>query len=589
MTRKELIVMLSLGALSLCLAWTASVRASVPTPAPQLVITLRPTVSADAKVVGIDIALELNGVDAKAEGRFALRIPAEFAGIKHVADRVENLEARSASGAVSLKQVDEPPDAGGSLFWRRWELLEPLPSRLSIRYHARLDPPYPWPGPPFDLRSNGGGVSGAGYGFLVLPDSKDKFDISLKWDLRDMLAGARAVSSVGEGDVHFEGAVNQLQECFYIAGPIETYPDNFASSPFRSAWLGKPPFDPKTEMKWSESAYLALRSFFGETGTMPFYFFMRAGKDNESYGGAALANSFLLFAPEAGSPSEDSPPRLTIAHEITHHFAGGLSSPEGIEGSWFSEGLAEYYSRLVMLRAGLIPPATFQKAVNESAQAYYTNPLKELPNSKIAEAFWRDKRAQGLPYQRGYFYFVDANDKLLTASKGKISLDNVVLSMSARRKRGEDLTPQTWKDAIEKELGTAGAHEFESVVLQGGLVVPASEAFGPCFERQKVEMGAFELGFDQHKSLDTQPRVIQGLESGSAAERAGLRNGDTVLAVDPVYVDKLRSDATKRISLRIKRGNDTLQVDYLPRSHPVEAYQWIRRTKVPDEACVVRN
>lgn len=588
MRRKKLMVILSLGTLGLCSAWTASAQASETHSRPQLVLTLHPTMGADTKVAGIDVALELNGIDAKT-GHFAFRIPVEFAGIKHVADRVENLEVRNTAGVLKLKQVDEPPDAGGSLFWRRWELPEPPPSRLNVRYHARLDPAYPWPGPPFDLRSNGGGVSGAGFGFLVLPDSKDKFDISLKWDLRDMPPGARAVSSVGDGDVHFEGAVDQLHECFYVAGPIETYPDNFASSVFRSAWLGKPPFDPRMEMKWSEGAYHALRDFFGETSTKPFYFFMRAGRDNESYGGAALANSFLLFANEAGSPGEDSPPRMVIAHEITHHFAVGLSSPDGIEGSWFTEGLAEYYSRFIMFRAGLIPPSTFQKAVNESAQAYYTNPLKELPNSKIAEAFWRDKRAQGLPYQRGFFYFVDTNEKLLAASKGKVSLDNVVLAILARRGRGEDVTPQTWEDAIDKELGTAGTHEFESVVLHGELVLPSSEAFGPCFERQKVEMGAFELGFDQHKSLDTQPRIIQGLESGSAAERAGLRNGDIVLAVDPVYVDKLRSDATKRISLRIKRGNDTLQLDYLPRSHPVEAYQWIRRAKVPDEACVLRN
>jgi hypothetical protein len=550
----------------------------------QLSVTLRPTLGSDGKVAAIDVALDLSGIRPKAGQPFSLRIPVEFAGVKHVADRIENLEARSHEGLVNLSQVDEPPDAGGSLFWRRWKMT-PAPVQLNVRYRARLDPPRPWPGPPFDLRSNGGGVSGAGFGFLVLPDSKDKFEIAVKWDLRDLPAGARGVSSLGDGDVHFEGTVDRLQECFYMAGLLGTYPANFSASHFRSAWLGTPPFDPGTEMEWSEKAYSALRHTFADTSTSPFYFFMRAGKDNESYGGAALANSFLLFAPETAPVGDDSP-RLIIAHEITHHFAEGLSSPEGIEGSWFSEGLAEYYSRLAAFRARLISPDAFGKAVNKAAQAYYTNPLRNLPNQKIAEAFWRDKNVQGLPYQRGYFYFVDTNQELLAASKGKVSLDTIILSLQAQRRSGAELTPQTWKQAIEKELGASGGQEFESVIFQGEVVVPASDAFGACFERQTLPMATFELGFDQHKTLDAQPRTIQGLVPGSAADKAGLQEGDSVLAVDPVNLDQVRSDVTKRIHLRIRRGDKTLEIDYLPRGRPIEGYQWVRRASVPDDACV---
>lgn len=583
MQRRVAILLLLLGCNASIAKVTAQAEGKTPATS-QLDVTLRPTLGSDGKVAAMDVALDLRGIRLEPGQSFSLRIPVEFAGVKHVADRIENLEVRSHGALINLSQVDEPPDAGGSLFWRRWKIAQP-PAALTVHYHARLDPPHPWPGPPFDLRSNGGGVSGAGFGFLVLPDSKDKFAITLKWDLRDMPAGARAVSSVGDGDVHFEGTVDRLQECFYIAGRLGTYPPDFSASNFRSAWLGTPPFDPKTEMEWSEKAYSALRKTFADTSTTPFYFFMRAGKDNESYGGAALANSFLLFAPETATATDDSP-RLIIAHEITHHFAGGLSSPEGIEGSWFSEGLAEYYSRLVTFRAGLIPPSTFIKAVNKAAQAYYTNPLRNLPNEKIAADFWRDKNVQGLPYQRGYFYFVDTNQKLLAASKGKVSLDTLILRLQTQKRSGKDLTPQTWKQAIEKELGMAGGQEFESVILQGELVVPASDAFGPCFERQTLQMPGFELGFDQHKTLDAQPRAIQGLVPGSAADKAGLQNGDSVLAVEPVNLDQLRSDVAKRIHLRIRRGDKTLEIDYLPRGQPVEGYQWIRRANLPDEACV---
>ncbi len=589
LARQTFAILLTLAAFRVSVARVAAQSESSSSAAhAQLAITLRPMPGADGKVATVDVALELNGLHPEAGKRFSLRIPVEFAGVKHVADRIENLEVRSDDGPVKLEQVDEPPDAGGSLFWRRWELPLPTAAQFKAHYRARLDPPHPWPGPPFDLRSNGGGVSGAGFGFLVLPDSKEDFDITLRWDLRDMPAGAKGVASVGEGDVHFAGPVSRLQECFYLAGPVGAYPENLAASPFRSAWLGTPPFDPRTEMQWSEKAYLALREFFAEKTSTPFYFFMRAGRDNESYGGAALANSFLLFAPEAGTVPNDDPPRLIIAHEMTHHFAGGLSLPDGIEGSWFSEGLAEYYSRWISFRAGLIPPAAFAKAVNGAAQAYYANPLRNLPNEKIAEGFWRDKNVQGLPYQRGFFYFVDTNQKLLAASGGKVSLDSVLLPQLSRRNNGEQLTPETWKQAMEKELGAAGGEEFEAVIVKGDVAVPASDAFGPCFERHTVQMGIHELGFDQHKTMDIQPRTVQGLVAGSAAEKAGLRNGDAVLAVDPRNVDDLRTDVTKRIHLRIKRGEQTLEVEYLPRGQPVEGYQWLRRSGVTDEACATR-
>lgn len=582
--KRTLTILFLLTGVYAAAAQTITQSQTTTPPRSKLSLTLRPTVVSEGTVAAIDVELDLAGTSPEAGQTFSLRIPIEFAGVKHVADRIENLQIKSHENLLSPTQVNEPPDAGGSLFWRRWKIAQP-PSELNIRYRARLDPPRPWPGPPFDLRSNGGGVSGAGFGFLVLPDSTDKFDISVKWDLQQMPAGSRGVASVGDGDVHFVGTVDQLQECFYMAGVLGTYPANFSASHFRSAWLGSPPFDAKSEMEWSEKAYSALRRTFADTSSTPFYFFMRAGKDNESFGGAALANSFLLFAPETAPKGEEST-SLIIAHEITHHFAGGLSSPEGIEGSWFSEGLAEYYSRLVTFRASLISPDTFLKAVNRSAQAYYSNPLRNLPNEKIAEGFWRDKNVQGIPYQRGFFYFADTNEKFLAVSKGKSSLDAVILDLQAQKRSGQALTPDVWKRAVEAKLGASGAKEFESVILKGDLVVPASSAFGPCFERQTVQMAVFELGFDQHKSLDTQPRTIQGLTSGSAAEKAGLQNGDVVLSVEPGNIDDLRSNAVEHIHLQIKRGDMTREIDYLPRGQTVEGYQWSRRAQVPDDACV---
>jgi predicted metalloprotease with PDZ domain len=193
-----------------------------------------------------------------------------------------------------------------------------------------------------------------------------------------------------------------------------------------------------------------------------------------------------------------------------------------------------------------------------------------------------------LPYERGYFYFVDTNSKLLAASGGKSSVDTIVLSLLNQRKSGTHLTPQSWLDPVEKELGAAGKHEFETEVVEGRIVVPPSNAFGPCFERQSVPMPIFQLGFEEHATLDSFPRVVRGIVSGSAAEGAGLRDGDRIVSVSPIDMDQLRSSLSKLIHLQIQRRNETIEIEYVPRSsQQADGYQWIRNSQVPDAKCAI--
>ena len=39
-------------------------------------------------------------------------------------------------------------------------------------------------------------------------------------------------------------------------------------------------------------------------------------------------------------------------------------------------------------------------------------------------------------------------------------------------------------DALVQELGPSARDEFESIIVNGDLVVPDPGAFGPCFERR---------------------------------------------------------------------------------------------------------
>jgi hypothetical protein len=53
-------------------------------------------------------------------------------------------------------------------------------------------------------------------------------------------------------------------------------------------------------------------------------------------------------------------------------------------------------------------------------------------------------------------------------------------------------------------------------------------AFSPCLRRRVRERSSFGLGFDR-RSLEVTPALVRGLQPGSAAERAGVRDGALVL------------------------------------------------------------
>jgi hypothetical protein len=158
-----------------------------------------------------------------------------------------------------------------------------------------------------------------------------------------------------------------------------------------------------------------------------------------------------------------------------------------------------------------------------------------------------------------------------------------ILTVLERQRRGESVSRQTWGDLLAREAGPAATLEFEHM-LAGTPVLPESDAFGPCFRRTIRALRRYQLGFDP-KVLIEPSRTIRGLIPGSAAQTAGLRDGDKILK--PVPQDGIQGNQTERLTLSIQREDTTFTVTYLPRGETVPTYQWERVPGVPDSACSV--
>ncbi|MNE28179.1 M61 glycyl aminopeptidase [compost metagenome] len=266
--------------------------------------------------------------------------------------------------------------------------------------------------------------------------------------------------------------------------------------------------------------------------------------------------------------------KLTLAHEMLHTFAGSLDAPRGLESSWWSEGLATYYQRVLPYRTGHISADDFLKDLNTTAARYYTNALSDTPNAEIPARFWADTRVRVLPYDRGAMYFAVLDEQIRAASQGRRSLDDLLLAAVEHRRQGQAVTRDYWVELLRAELGEAGPKGLEAM-LNGALMLPGSSAFGVCFERTTAPLRRYELGFAP-AALTESPRLVRGLISGSAAEAAGVRNGDEIMK--PVGQDGLQGDQTGLLTLNLKREGTVFEITYMPRGETVDAWQWKKRS-----------
>jgi hypothetical protein len=545
-----------------------------------LTVLLRPAASDAARHIPyVDVSVILDGPEVAAGAPF-LRMPLVTSNVETVATTLRQLSVSDGKGALDLSVEDDPEGAG--VAYRHWKAKRATSGPVTIQYRAPISEILAPRGaaPPLELRSDHDGFSGQGETFLILPERELPWQLAIRWDLSQLGRQAVGVSSLGVGDIASSpiSGVEGMASSFFMGGEVQVYPPAPPAVGFFSAWYGTPPFDMQPVMASEQKLYRFYENFFHRPSTTPYGVFVRENLVNAG-GGVSLGNT--AFVTTFGPKTDLDELKITLAHEMLHTFVGTLDSPREMEGSWYSEGLAVYYARLLALRAGQITPAQFLADLNSTAGRYYTDALIHTPNSEIGPNFWTDTRIRVLPYDRGSMYFAVLDGELRAASHGKESLDDLVLAMLDKRRNHEPAGQAAWVALLETHLGEKGKAEFEAM-LDGAIMLPEPQGFGPCFTRVTKPMRRYQLGFDP-KVLVEHKRIVRGLIAGSAAELAGVRNGDEI--TKPVPQDMLQGQQDGILTLELLRDGKPLQIRYLPRAETVDAYQWTRVGNLPDSAC----
>lgn len=545
----------------------------------RIAVALAPAaVGDDGRIPSLGVTLTLDGVPAAA-GEPLLCLPLVTDNVDTVATTLAIAAARDAQGPFALAARDGEPQDGEPT--RCWFAERPLAGKIVVRYSAPVLNATGTRGaaPPIELRSEAGAVSGGGATFLMMPPDDAPHRFAVSWDLSALPDGARALSSYGADDVAIDEALppGRFTKAYFMAGAIGRYPHSGETQGFFGAWQGEPPFAAPPLMQRGEALYASYLEFFRPPDSPPFGVFLRRNPVNPG-GGMGLQRSFILtFGPETDAAGLNG----TLAHEMFHVFVGSLDAPAGLASSWFGEGLAVHYQRLMLLRTGQSTPGEFLDSVNGTAARYYTNALIDTPNDEIPARFWEDTRVRVLPYDRGSLYFAALDHRLRSLSSRRRSLDDLLLAMLELRRAGQPMDQAAWVRLLDRELGSAGVADFEAM-LAGAVVLPAPDAFGPCFTRTQKPLRRYQLGFEP-QVLTENPRIVRGLVAGSAAARAGLEDGDEILK--PVPQDAVQGDQDAWLSLAVRRGERTFTVRYQPRGETVDAWQWERRGSVPDAEC----
>jgi predicted metalloprotease with PDZ domain len=252
-----------------------------------------------------------------------------------------------------------------------------------------------------------------------------------------------------------------------------------------------------------------------------------------------------------------------IGHEYFHTWnpqrLGGLpDGPSEPTAYWFTEGFTDFYARRLLLRMGVFSLDDFVDAWNQMLLAYANSSARDASVSRIVKDFWSDQDIQRLAYQRGAILAAVADRRLRQRSGGRTNLDDVMRAMRDRAARGHaPLSPQLFLETI-RGFGV-NMHGDVARIADGGAPAELTPgAFGGCVGVGASTIAAFDRGYDRQATR--RAGVISGVEVGSNAEAAGLRDGMSLVKVEGGVV----GDSRVPYSLRVRDHGQERVITYKP-------------------------
>jgi predicted metalloprotease with PDZ domain len=184
-----------------------------------------------------------------------------------------------------------------------------------------------------------------------------------------------------------------------------------------------------------------------------------------------------------------------------------------------------------------------------------------------------------LDYRRGTVLALWLDAAIRQKSGDRLSLDDLMFDLVRQnteynRRHGKPmvLTNKRIFRTASKYIHRDSRKTLREYVEQGGTIRVQETALGPCV-RSRIEPDVkFDLGFDR-RSIDRRPttgdRIVFGVEPGSEAYKAGLRDGQKLIGWSFNF-----GDTAKEVRLRAETAHGNLILKYYPRGGKVSLQQF---------------
>ena len=491
-----------------------------------------------------------------------LRLDTLEPALERSTDQVTELHAYDAHGLLHL--AGPMRVRVGDREFQTWTSSRPVHGLLHVAYIVPVaSPSPPRRGPHIDLQAAGGGVSGALVSVLLLPQLTGHVRTTLVWHTAN---GERAVTTFAYGNSSVTTTVPELENTLFLAGPLQTYPSKPPTKGFSMYALGLAPGALQSAAGWYQRAYEVMRQALHPRNTKAFRVFIRSYDGGPLDSGRANEGSLLLYLPPSVNPGSAAE-HFLISHEMVHVFTKPLSETSTGKGDWYTEGIADYLAMTVPFAAGLYSPTEYLRLVNSEAALYYTNPDRELSLPDAAEAKWKGNITWTVPYARGSMYFANLDAELSTR---RYSVLELIRQMNREIESGRPGDDKTWVRLLGKQLGGQAVHEWGQM-CDGHLLQPVREAFGKGLVSRQISTGFFSLGYSP--AYHTKGTVIEQVEAGTNAERAGLLAGDKLL--ETIDINPLSHSFDTPMQLQVGRQGKSLAISFDPHTRErVLAWNW---------------
>lgn len=378
-----------------------------------------------------------------------------------------------------------------------------------------------------------------------------------------------AVSSIGEGDGGDGGlagtGLELLGDTYVMCGDLADH--HHRDGQLSTWWLTSPGFDIEAFSARLGTTYQVMSEAF-DVPSHPYRVFLRAHRHRGANASAHPASFVMAMNPT--NPLDEESLYETIAHELVHEWLR-LDGPAE-EVTWFVEGSADYYSLVLPLRAGILGEDAFLSAVNFEAREGYASLRRHLSLHEAQRLFFSDFLAHRLPYVRGMFYLADVDARLRAATSDHHCVDDVVRDIVRCRRASEHIGIDQWCDRVQEVLPDDERSILDALVFTG-LGRPGKNCFGRRFVMETVEVPVLDLGFDPSTFVT---RQVRGLVPGGAADRAGLREGQSIDL--PRYPETVRMNIGDDLNIGVTRDGETARITIPVTGETAPVPQWSKRS-----------